>query len=211
MKTALFGGTFDPVHNGHLALAREVLACGAAERVIFMPAPNPPHKTDRRITPFPIRWEMLTLALDGEKGMELSDAEKYRSGRSYTIDTLNQVSKFYPDDDILLLIGSDSLRQLHTWRQPRELVARFGIISYPRNGETVSRGELLRHWSEPEADLLLRTVLTSVPRFPVSSTEIRELFRAGRQKDAELFLSPAVANYIEKNKVYEKNIRIRRG
>ena len=84
MKIAFFGGTFDPVHNGHLALAKLVLEHRSAGRILFVPAPNPPHKTDREITPFEVRYEMLALALEEKgEGFALSDIEKRRSGRSY--------------------------------------------------------------------------------------------------------------------------------
>ena len=199
MKIAFFGGTFDPVHNGHLALAKLVLEHRSAGWILFVPAPNPPHKTDREITPFEVRYEMLALALEGKgEGFALSDIEKRRSGRSYTIDTLNQLSKLYEYDDILLLIGEDSLRQLHSWRQCHEIVRRFGIIAYPR-GE-----ELSRHWSEEETEKLLSAVIPSAPCFPVSSTEIRGMIRRGKWEKAEALLPPPVMNFIRKNGVYTK-------
>lgn len=204
MKIAFFGGTFDPVHNGHLALAKLVLEHRFAGRVLFVPAPNPPHKTDRTITPFEIRYEMLALALKGEGGFALSDIERQRSGRSYTIDTLNQLSKLYEYDDILLLIGEDSLRQLHSWRQCHEIVRRFGIIAYPRGEESVSREELRRNWTEEETEKLLSAVILSAPCFPVSSTEIRGMIRRGEWEKAEALLPPPVMNFIRKNGVYTK-------
>ena len=205
MKIAFFGGTFDPVHNGHLALAKLVLEHRSAGRIMFVPAPNPPHKTDREITPFEVRYEMLALALEGKgEGFALSDIEKWRSGRSYTIDTLNQLSKLYEYDDILLLIGEDSLRQLHSWRQCHEIVRRFGIIAYPRGEEPVSREELRRYWAEEETEKLLSAVLPSAPCFPVSSTEIRGMIRRGEWEKAEALLPPPVMNFIRKNGVYTK-------
>ena len=204
MKIAFFGGTFDPVHNGHLALAKLVLEHRFAGRVLFVPAPNPPHKTDRTITPFEIRYEMLALALKGEGGFALSDIERQRSGRSYTIDTLNQLSKLYEYDDILLLIGEDSLRQLHSWRQCHEIVRRFGIIAYPRGEEPVSREELRRNWPAAETEKLLSAVILSAPCFPVSSTEIRGMIRRGEWEKAEALLPPPVMNFIRKNGVYTK-------
>ena len=204
MKIAFFGGTFDPVHNGHLALAKLVLEHRFAGRILFVPAPNPPHKTDRTITPFEIRYEMLALALKGEGGFALSDIERQRSGRSYTIDTLNQLSKLYEYDDILLLIGEDSLRQLHSWRQCHEIVRRFGIIAYPRGEEPGAREELRRNWTEEETEKLLSAVILSAPCFPVSSTEIRGMIRRGEWEKAEALLPPPVMNFIRKNGVYTK-------
>ena len=204
MKIAFFGGTFDPVHNGHLALAKLVLEHRFAGRILFVPAPNPPLKSVRTISPFVIRYVMLALVLKGEGGFALSDIERQRSGRSYTIDTLNQLSKLYEYDDILLLIGEDSLRQLHSWRQCHEIVRRFGIIAYPRGEEPVSREELRRNWTEEETEKLLSAVILSAPCFPVSSTEIRGMIRRGEWEKAEALLPPPVMNFIRKNGVYTK-------
>jgi nicotinate-nucleotide adenylyltransferase len=202
MKTAIFGGTFDPVHNGHLAIAGEVLAQGLADRILFMPAPCPPHKMQNAITPFAVRFEMLALAVAGKEGFAVSDIEKQRPGRSYTIDTLHQVSQIYPDDCILLLIGGDSLRQLHTWKDAHEIVGQFGILSYPRPGEEITRGELRRYWSEEETEHLLRGVIRRADLLPVSSTDLRSMIRRGEWSRAEKLIPPAVADHIRKNKIY---------
>ena len=145
MKTAFFGGTFDPVHTGHLALAREVLKQGRADRILFVPAPVPPHKEVRNISAFEHRFAMVGLAIADEPGFACSDIEKHRSGKSYTIDTLTELSAMGTYGEILLLIGSDSLRQLHLWYHAHELVERFGLIVYPRRDEPVTAAELRRH------------------------------------------------------------------
>ena len=202
MKTVIFGGTFDPVHNGHIAIAEAVIAQGLADRILFMPAPVPPHKMQCGITPFAVRCEMLALAVAGKKGFAVSEIEKLRSGYSYTIDTLLQVSQIYPDDSILLLIGGDSLRQLHTWKDAHEIVGQFGILSYPRPGEEITRGELRRHWSEEETEHLLRGVIRRADLLPVSSTDLRSMIRRGEWSRAEKLIPPAVADHIRKNKIY---------
>lgn len=205
MKIAFFGGTFDPVHNGHLALAKLVLEHRSAGRILFVPAPNPPHKTDREITPFEVRYEMLALALEEKgEGFALSDIEKRRSGRSYTIDTLNQLSKLYEYDDILLLIGEDSLRQLHSWRQCHEigpplrdhcLSARRGagfaggveaVLGGGGNGETVE--------CSPSLGALFSGIFHGDSR----------MIRRGEWEKTEALLPPPVMNFIRKNGVYTK-------
>ena len=204
MKIALFGGTFDPVHNGHIALAQEVLAQQRAEKVLFVPAPEPPHKTDRGITPFALRFQMLAAAVNGMDRFALSDIENHRSGRSYTIDTLKQLSQFHENDAILLLIGGDSLRQLHLWKDACEIVRQFGVIVYPRKGEIISRAELRRHWTEEETDKLLESLLVPAPCFPVSSTEIREMLRNGLWNEAAYRLPPPVMDIIRQNNLYSR-------
>lgn len=202
MKIAFFGGTFDPVHNGHISLAEEVLARNYAEQVLFVPAPAPPHKTDRFVTPFAVRFRMLAAALEGREGFALSDLENRRSGRSYTIDTLKQLSQFHENDDILLLIGEDSLRQLHLWKDAHEIVRRYGVIVYPRGDGAVSRAELRLHWTEEETEKLLSSVLPSAPVFPVSSTEIRAMIRRGAWNAASRWLPAPVLDFIRLNNVY---------
>ena len=204
MKIAFFGGPFDPVHNGHLALAHEVLAHQRAEQVLFVPAPEPPHKSGRAITPFALRFRMLAHALEGCTGFALSDIENHRTGRSYTIDTLKQLSQLHKNDAILLLIGGDSLRQLHLWKDAREIVRCFGVIAYPREGEEISRAGLRLHWTEEETEKLLASVLPSVPCFPVSSTEIRGMIRRGDWNGAARFLPPPVMDVIRQNKLYSR-------
>jgi len=112
MRIAMFGGTFDPFHRGHAAIARFVLASGRADRLIFMPAPVPPHKTDKTVSPYAVRRKMVELGmgadLDGRR-MMISDLECSRTGRSYSFDTLTELAAQFPQDRIFLLIGGDSL------------------------------------------------------------------------------------------------------
>lgn len=202
MKTAFFGGTFDPVHKGHLAIAQAVLDRGLADKILFVPAPNPPHKTDQAITPFEQRFEMLALATEGHKDFELSDMERHRSGKSYTIDTLEELSGNANRGEILLLIGADSLCQLHTWKRPHDLVKSYGIITYPRNGEIPERAALRPHWSEEEITQMLASVIPDAPHFPVSSTQIREMVKKGDMKSASAFVTSRIMEYIIGNHLY---------
>ena len=202
MKTAFFGGTFDPVHAGHLALAREVLKQGRADRILFVPAPVPPHKDSAEITPFEHRLNMVRLAVRNEEGFLWSDLEKNRKGKSYTIDTLAELSIDGSFGEILLLIGSDSLRQLHLWFRAHELVHDYGLIVYPRRHEPVQREELRKHWSAEETEKLFGSVMGSAPEFPISSTQIRKLVKKNGAKSVSAFVSPEVTGYIMKNGLY---------
>lgn len=202
MRKIIFGGTFDPVHNGHLALAREVLARGIADKVIFVPAYIPPHKTEKAVTDYGIRYKLLKEAIKDEPRFEISDIENKRGGKSYTIDTLRSMSKLFPDDCILLLIGADSLRQLHTWSRPKELVREFELACYPRRGEAPAAEELKEHWTEDEIRKLLSCVIPDAPCFDVSSTEIRKLL-AECPDSAKDMIPPAVFECIRKNSYYK--------
>ena len=202
MKTAFFGGTFDPVHTGHLALAREVLKQGRADRILFVPAPVPPHKEVRNITAFEHRFAMVGLAIADEPGFACSDIEKHRSGKSYTIDTLTELTAAGGFGEVLLLIGSDSLRQLHLWYRCHELVEKFGLIVYPRRDEPVMETELRRHWSAAECGKLQASLMASAPEFPLSSTQIREIIKKNGIKSASAFVSAPVAEYITAHRLY---------
>ena len=202
MKTAFFGGTFDPVHAGHLALAREVLKQGRADRILFVPAPVPPHKEVRNISAFEHRFAMVGLAIADEPGFACSDIEKHRSGKSYTIDTLTELAACGSYGEILLLIGSDSLRQLHLWYRCHELVEKFGLIVYPRRDEPVTETELRQHWSASECGKLQAALMASAPEFPFSSTQIREIIKKNGIKSASAFVSAPVAEYITCHRLY---------
>lgn len=202
MRTAFFGGTFDPVHRGHLAIAQAVLDRNMADRILFVPAPNPPHKTNQDITPFRHRFAMLSLALENRPGLELSDLERRRSGKSYTIDTLEELSADPERGEILLLIGADSLCQLHTWKRPHDLVKSFRILTYPRRGEVPDPALLRPFWSEGEIARMLASVIPDAPRFPVSSTEIREMLKKGGLKDASAFVTDRIMEYITRHHLY---------
>ena len=202
MRTAFFGGTFDPVHTGHLSLAREVLKQGRADRVLFVPAPSPPHKEAECITAFEHRLAMVRLAIHDDSGFECSDIERHREGKSYTIDTLNELSAMKRYGEILLLIGSDSLRQLHLWFRCHDLVRDYGLIVYPRRNERAEREELLNYWSPAETEKLLDARMMSAPEFPVSSTQIRDFMRKNGIKGISAFVSPEVREYIVAHRLY---------
>ncbi|MBO4649503.1 MAG: nicotinate (nicotinamide) nucleotide adenylyltransferase [Lentisphaeria bacterium] len=202
MRTAFFGGTFDPVHTGHLALAREVLNQGRADRILFVPAPSPPHKETARISAFEHRLAMVRLAIEGEAGFAWSDLESRRPGKSYTIDSLAELTADGSFGEVLLLIGADSLRQLHLWYRCHELVRDHGLIVYPRRGEAVSAAELREHWSEAETELLLRSLMVSAPEYPLSSTQIREKVKKEGIGSVSAFVTRGVADYITAHQLY---------
>jgi len=200
MKIAVFGGTFDPPHNGHINLAKSVLEGYHADKVLFVPAPNPPHKLHKNISPFERRMEMLKLAAGDSELFEFSDIEQRRLPEpSFTIKTMAELSALHPNDELFWLIGSDSLRQLHLWYKSEELVHNFNLMIYPRPGDRISYDELTRNWQKKDAQKLYESAL-ELPVFDISSTEIRERINAG-EETSEL-ITPSVAVYIAEHSLY---------
>src|SRR3712207_5576514 len=134
MRIGVFGGTFDPVHLGHLILAEQCREQAQLDQVWFIPAARPPHKQDRPLTPFAQRLEMLALALAGHPAFRADDLEKDRPGPSYTVDTLEEVRRRQPGQELELLIGSDCLPDLPRWREPVRILELAGLLVVARPG-----------------------------------------------------------------------------
>lgn len=204
----MFGGTFDPVHTGHTAIARHVLESGRAGRLLFVPAPNPPFKNTASILPYADRRAMLELALPAVPGAEISDIECRRTEKSYTIDTLAALENEYPGARLVLLIGSDSLAHLHEWYRAEELPRRAEILTYPRPGADVTVDFLAAHWPEKTAAELAAGILADLPVSSVSSTEIRNFFARGKNPPDGM-LDRAVADYIRRRHLYGSGKRVK--
>src|SRR5205814_6444463 len=135
-RTAVFGGSFNPIHYGHLLLADEILETLELDRILFVPAAVPPHKSPAHLAPAGDRHEMVRLATAGHPKFEVSDAELRRSGPSYTVDTLEALRS--PGEDLFLIVGSETFLDLLTWREPRR-------IAELRSEEHTSELQSLRH------------------------------------------------------------------
>ena len=202
MRIAFFGGTFDPPHIGHRELAGHILDGGITDLALFVPAFSPPHKIGKQITPFEHRLKMLELAVGDMRGVKISDIER-RTARipSYTIETMKDLQREFPDDHLQLLIGSDSLVQLHSWYQARELVDKWEIITYPRRNELPSRDDLLTFWTPEETDILLKSVL-KMPFFEISSTLTRKIMANAENTDN--LINRNVKDYINAHGLYRE-------
>lgn len=169
--TAFFGGSFDPPHPGHFGVASGALDSGRCDRVLWVPAYAPPHKQGKERMPFERRFEMVEMMIAGVGGMECSDIEhRLALDPSYTISVLEKLSEETPDE-LALLIGDDSLARLHTWHRAHELVEKYLVLTYPRQG--CSLDHLPEHWSAEECQKLLSGRLDG-KFFEISSTEIRK-------------------------------------
>lgn len=210
IRTLVFGGTFDPPHNGHVSLVADVLDAGCAERVIFVPALWPPHKIDGDPADFADRVEMLRLAIEASdslaKRATISELEAERADRlSYTYETMLELTSRMPDSELILLIGADSLINLHSWYKAGELVENWSVLTFPR--DSVRRGsplvfEALReNWPDDVAATLFDTIL-DCGMFEVSSTEIRETLATNDFAASERLLASGVLEYIKRKGIY---------
>ena len=197
---AVFGGTFDPPHIGHTALVKQVLNHNIAHSILFIPAPNPPHKQKQRKTPFKHRLNMLKLATANIPNTDISLIENETPNNlSYTYNTMQLLAQQFKQSQIKLLIGGDSLQQLHTWYNSKKLVNEFEFIIYPRGDGNLSEGELNPVWSKQEQNKLLNAQY-NFPMHDISSTEIRN--RIKTQQDVASLLHKGVLSYIKKHALY---------
>jgi nicotinate-nucleotide adenylyltransferase len=201
-RLAVFGGSFDPIHNGHLSLAQAVVDAGLADEVLFVPARRPPHKRDRNLSDGRHRLEMIRLTLDAHPAFSVSDIEMERSESfSYTFDTLSVLRQVFPEHAMSFLMGMDSLRELHGWHKAGELVQHFEFIVYPRPGVSCpSLAELSDRFGSRNGRRLLDAVRAELPPFAFSATEVRDA--CARSADLSRYCPEAVCRYITANGLY---------
>ncbi|MCG6987586.1 MAG: nicotinate-nucleotide adenylyltransferase [Gemmatimonadetes bacterium] len=173
LRLGVFGGTFDPPHVGHVAVAREVADRLRLDRVIWMPAGAPPHKPEQPVSPAPVRLEMTRAAAAGEPRFEVSELEIRRPGPSYTVDTLRELRGAYPGADLFLILGADQIRTFATgWREPGTILELATLALMDRAGDDAVA-------ASPDLPGMERAAHVPVPRVDVSSTEVRALVAAG--------------------------------
>lgn len=180
-RIGVFGGTFDPIHNGHLAAAVNARHAAGLDQVLLVVANQPWQKTDRRaITPAADRYALVEAAVEGVAGLAASAAEIERGGRSYTADTMAELSRLYPGAELHLIVGADVAASLHTWERLEEVTALAALVVVNRPGAPA-----------PPAPPGWRGVLAvEVPALDISSTDLRERAADGRPLD---FLVPPEA------------------
>ncbi|MDA0832328.1 MAG: nicotinate-nucleotide adenylyltransferase [Planctomycetota bacterium] len=200
MRLGIFGGTFDPIHVGHLVLAEQCREQCRLDEVWFVPAAAPPHKLDSAITPGKQRVEILELAVAGMPQFKISDIELKRTGLSFTVDTLGAVKAAHPHDELFLLIGADSLHDFPTWRDPDRIAELATIVA-------VNRGEPSSVDASTSSALLGETIssriqFVTMPGIAVSATDLRDRVAAGCSLR---FLVPrAVEEYIVQHRLYQQ-------
>ena len=193
----IFGGTFDPPHIGHLILASEAVQQLELSRLLWVLAPEPPHKLEQTITPLSHRLEMLKRTISDNPDFEISRIEIDRPGPHYSVDTVRLFAEQNPDADITLLLGGDSLRDLPTWRLCAELVAgvsKIGVMRRPGDNFDMSALEA------QIPGLTAKVVFIDALLQNVSSREIRR--RAANGETYRYYVLPGVYEYIEANNLY---------
>jgi nicotinate-nucleotide adenylyltransferase len=175
-RLGVLGGTFDPPHIGHLWLAALAADALNLDRVLFMPAAQPPHKGSRPISRPTERLLMTRLAIQADPAFELCPIEMERTGPSYTIDSVTELTRAYPDAQLFLVMAADSLAQIDTWREPDRLLAEIEWIVGPRPGSALPDRSSLEERFGADAS---RIHLLTGPSLDVSSSEIRRRVAAG--------------------------------
>ncbi len=200
-RIGLFGGSFDPIHHGHLIVARAVAERHCLERVLFLPSASPPHKAVEGLTEASHRSEMVKLGIAGEPLFEFSDADLSCDGPSYTIDTIRRFRDRFDTETVLCwLIGGDWLTELPTWRSANELIDSCEIVTAVRPGWDGVDWDRMGLAVGADRVEKLRRGLTETPRIEISSTDIRR--RVGEKRSIR-FLTPArVVDYIETHGLY---------
>ncbi len=189
-KIGILGGTFDPIHNGHIALARAALEQLKLDRVYMVLSPHSPFKTDKDLTPVAQRLEMLTLAIQGMEKIFIGDWELNRRGPSYTVKTLSDYKKANPGHDLYLILGSDALENFHKWKSPEKIMKFASLVIGRRPGMPLKVSNLEGRM------FFLRG------EFPeVSSTAIRYGVAKGRRPEG---VAAAVAKVIKHLRLYER-------
>jgi nicotinate-nucleotide adenylyltransferase len=195
-RIGIFGGTFDPPHNGHLLLAAEAQRCLDLECVLWVITPDPPHKRGRGISPLPFRLRLLTAALAGRPSFIISLVDANRPGPQYAVDTLHLLQKEHPGAALFYLMGGDSLHDLPTWYHPEELIhlaAGLGILRRP--ADRVNLAELEQRLPGISAKLHF----IPAPAQIISSTDLRMKIRAG---EAVTDIPAPVLDIIKKENLY---------
>ncbi len=214
MRIGLLGGSFNPIHNAHLRIAEEARTACLLDRVIFIPAADPPHKPVAGDVSFECRSAMVSMAIADRPYFEISTVEAERGGKSYSIDTIRLFREQFPGDELFFIIGGDSFLELGSWYRYREIFSSCNLIVAERPDCPIvnphdalpdavrqefsrdSKANCLRHRSGTAT-----IFITGTPQ-ELSSTEIRRLAAAGA--DITRFVPPDVAAYISNQRIYHR-------
>jgi len=194
----IFGGTFNPIHNGHINLINEVNEHLSLDKIIIMPTKIPPHKQALNLASECDRLEMCRLAFEENSKIEVSDYEINQAGKSYTVLTLRYFKENFPDTKLFFIMGSDMILSFHTWYLYEEILKLATIVAVSRNHEDTQKiidysGKILKLGGE--------CIIIPIEPYEISSTQIRDAVISS--KDFSCYLPKKVVNYIERNKLYK--------
>ena len=199
MNIGVLGGTFDPIHIGHLIVAEEARIKLGLEEVLFVPAGEPWLKQDRDVTPEIHRVEMVRRAIADNPDFKLSTLEVDRSGPSYTVDTLEALQDRLSETSLFFILGRDTLAELPLWKDPRKVIQLCRLVVPPRLG---SRD--LRHLEEAIPGLLERVIQLDMPVIGISSSGIRH--RLAQRMSVRYLVPPGVEEYITEQRIYSLSV-----
>lgn len=199
MKTGIYGGTFNPIHKGHLHIVEAFRKGLGLDRVLLIPTRVPPHKAAPDLASPQDRFAMCQLAIQGQPWLELSDMEMRREGKSYTAETLEELSALYPQDQFYLLMGEDMFLTLGRWYRPETIFSLASVCTAPRSvhGMDALREKALEYTGTFHA----RCFLDHIPYLPISSTQVRQAVARG--EDVASLVPEAVARYIRERGLYQ--------
>jgi nicotinate-nucleotide adenylyltransferase len=194
LRIGLFGGTFDPPHRGHVSVASDVADALGLDRVLWIPAGDPPHKSGADMTPAPLRLEMVRAATRPHDRFAVSAAEIRREGPSYTVDTLRDIRAAHPDADLFLIVGTDQFAAFGSWRDPEEILSVATLAVMNRGGVEASE-------RAPSVPGVEDACFVPVTRVDLSSSEVRARIHAG-EGSLDGDVPPAVADFIAEQGLY---------
>lgn len=194
IRIGLFGGSFDPIHNGHLQLANWTKNKLSLNRIIFIPAAIPPHKQNLKLTDSDHRYRMVQIAIENYPDFDISDVELERNGISYTIDTILYFKNKFEisKSNLFLIIGADSLLDFPNWKDPDKIVKNSQLI-------VLQRPEIYLDKSEPK--FRRQAIILQSPLINISATDIRRRIKRG--ESISQFVPPAVERYIYEHNLYK--------
>ncbi|MBL7076654.1 MAG: nicotinate (nicotinamide) nucleotide adenylyltransferase [Kiritimatiellae bacterium] len=196
-KLGILGGSFNPIHSGHLILAQSALETYELDQVLFIPCDRPPHKDPGMLLPGKVRMEMVEAAIEGDPRFESCSLELDRGGVSYAVDTLTELADLYPESDLYFIIGDDTLVELHLWHRIYDLLSLCTFVTFARRQDMIRPEEL--HLDAPWPERLLGNV-TLGRRFDVSSSDIRH--RVAEGMSIRYLVPDAVDMYIAEHHLY---------
>lgn len=200
-RIGLYGGSFNPIHLGHLIVARAVAEIARLDRIIFLPSHSPPHKAQHQLLDAAHRSAMVRLAIAEEPLFGFSDFDLTRSGPTYTVDTVLHFREALPaDSNLFWLIGGDSLRELTTWKRLPELIKACTLLTAVRAGYSQLDWSAFRSLIGDEGIKRLQDGMLMTPVIEISSTDIRRRIKEG--KSIRYLVPEPVRNYIERESIY---------
>ncbi|KEH97449.1 nicotinate-nucleotide adenylyltransferase [Clostridium botulinum] len=198
-KKGIFGGTFDPIHNGHLHIAYEALYKLNLDKIIFIPSGNPPHKTNKSVTNAETRYKLVERVIKNEKKFEVSRYELEKKSFSYTYQTLQYFNEKEPDTEWYFITGADCLMELNSWKSIDEILKLCHFVVFRRNG--YSMNDIIKQKKQIEHRFNKSIIFLDIPIIDISSTFIREKSR--EEKNVSYLVPEVVSKFLKESHLYK--------